>query len=201
MDWSTPGFPVLHYPLEFAQTHVHWVGDIIQLLSPPSPTALYLSGYQTLIRYMACKCFSHFVVALPFLFKHIFIWLCWVLVAARGSLIFIAMWGIFSCSRWDLLPWLGIEPGPPALGAWSFSHWTTRELLIFPFFIVYFEVQIIYLFIYLFIWLLVLASLSLQPPPELCNQQRNSRKQADSFPTVCSRYCISLTNGDKSYPY
>ena len=37
MDFSTPGFPVLHYLPEFAQTHVHWVGDVIQapyLLSP-----------------------------------------------------------------------------------------------------------------------------------------------------------------------
>ena len=25
MDYSTPGFPVLHHLLEFAQTHVHWV--------------------------------------------------------------------------------------------------------------------------------------------------------------------------------
>ena len=25
MDCCTPGFPVLHYLLEFAQTHVHWV--------------------------------------------------------------------------------------------------------------------------------------------------------------------------------
>ena len=25
MDYSTPGFPVLHYLPEFAQTHVHWV--------------------------------------------------------------------------------------------------------------------------------------------------------------------------------
>ena len=25
MDCSTPGFPVLHYLPEFAQTHVHWV--------------------------------------------------------------------------------------------------------------------------------------------------------------------------------
>ena len=25
MDCSTPGFSVLHYPPEFAQTHVHWV--------------------------------------------------------------------------------------------------------------------------------------------------------------------------------
>ena len=29
MDCSTPGFPVLHYFLEFAQTHVHWVDDAI----------------------------------------------------------------------------------------------------------------------------------------------------------------------------
>ena len=27
MDCSTPGFPVLHYLLEFAQTHVHWISD------------------------------------------------------------------------------------------------------------------------------------------------------------------------------
>ena len=27
MHWSTPVFPVLHYLLEFAQTHVHWVSD------------------------------------------------------------------------------------------------------------------------------------------------------------------------------
>ena len=25
-----PGFPVFHYLLEFAQTHVHWVGGAIQ---------------------------------------------------------------------------------------------------------------------------------------------------------------------------
>ena len=38
MDCSMPGFPVFHYLLEFAQIHVHWVGDIIQpfhSLSPP----------------------------------------------------------------------------------------------------------------------------------------------------------------------
>ena len=27
MDCSTPGFPVLHHLLGFAQTHVHWVTD------------------------------------------------------------------------------------------------------------------------------------------------------------------------------
>ena len=51
MDWSTPGFPVLHYLLELAQTHVHWVGDAIQpshLLSSPSPPAFNLSQHQGL---------------------------------------------------------------------------------------------------------------------------------------------------------
>ena len=46
MDCSTPGFPVLCYLLEFAQTHVHWVSDAIQPshpLSSPSPPALNLS--------------------------------------------------------------------------------------------------------------------------------------------------------------
>ena len=30
MDYSTPGFPVLHYLLEFAQTHDHWFSIAIQ---------------------------------------------------------------------------------------------------------------------------------------------------------------------------
>ena len=43
MDCSTPGFPVLHYLPDFAQTHVHWIDDTIQPshpLSSPSPLAL-----------------------------------------------------------------------------------------------------------------------------------------------------------------
>ena len=52
---SMPGFPVLHYLPEFAQTHVHWVGDAIQPshpLSPPSPPALNLSQHQGLFRWV-----------------------------------------------------------------------------------------------------------------------------------------------------
>ena len=47
IDCSTPGFPVLHHLLEFAQTHVHCVGDAIQPshpLSPSSPPVLHLSS-------------------------------------------------------------------------------------------------------------------------------------------------------------
>ena len=49
--WSTPGFPALLYLLEFAETHVHWFGDVIQPshpLSSPSPPVLSLSQYQGL---------------------------------------------------------------------------------------------------------------------------------------------------------
>ena len=37
IDCSMPGFPVLHYLLEFAQTHVHWVDDAIQSSHPVAP--------------------------------------------------------------------------------------------------------------------------------------------------------------------
>ena len=40
--------------------------------------------------------------------------------------IYLAALGL-SCGMWDLVPWPGIELGRPALGAWSLSHWTTRE--------------------------------------------------------------------------
>ena len=42
LNCSIPGFPILHYLSEFAQTHVHSVSDAIQpsqSLSPPSPLA------------------------------------------------------------------------------------------------------------------------------------------------------------------
>ena len=54
MDCSTPGFLVLHYLPEFAQAHVHRVGDAIQPsypLSPSSP-ALNLSQHQSIFRWV-----------------------------------------------------------------------------------------------------------------------------------------------------
>ena len=51
MNCSTPGFSVLHYLPKFAQTHVHWVDDVIQSshpLFPTSPLALNLFQHQDL---------------------------------------------------------------------------------------------------------------------------------------------------------
>ena len=53
MDCSTPGSSVLHYLLEFTQTHVHWVSDAIEPprpLLPPSPPALNPSQHQSLFQ-------------------------------------------------------------------------------------------------------------------------------------------------------
>ena len=52
-DCSTPGFPVLHHHLEFVQTHVHWVSDVIlpsHPLLPFSPPAFNLSQHQGLFQ-------------------------------------------------------------------------------------------------------------------------------------------------------
>ena len=56
MNCITPGLPVHHQPLEFTQTHVHWVSDAIQpshpLSSPSSPT-FNLSQHQGLYNWVS----------------------------------------------------------------------------------------------------------------------------------------------------
>ena len=52
MHCSTPGFPFLHYLLEFAQTNVHWVDDAIQ---PSFPVASFSSCPQS---FLALESFS-----------------------------------------------------------------------------------------------------------------------------------------------
>ena len=55
MDFSTPGFPVHHYLLEVAQTHVHWAGDhpAISSSATPSPPAFNLSQHQGLFQWVS----------------------------------------------------------------------------------------------------------------------------------------------------
>ena len=55
MDCSTPGTPVPHHLPEFAQIHVHWIGDAIQPsypLLPTFPFAFSLSQHQGLFRWV-----------------------------------------------------------------------------------------------------------------------------------------------------
>ena len=58
---------------------------------------------------------------IPFLNLNIylFIWLSRIFSCGVRTL---------SCYMWNLDPWPGMEPGPPALGVWHLSHWTTRDV-------------------------------------------------------------------------
>ena len=56
MDCNMPGFPVLHQLPEFTQTHVHWVGDAVQLSHPllsASPLAFNPSQHQSLFQWVS----------------------------------------------------------------------------------------------------------------------------------------------------
>ena len=72
MDYSMPGFPVLHYLQEFSQTHAHWVRSAIQSshpLSSPSPHAFNLSQHQGLFQLVSslhqlAKALAFFIVQL-----------------------------------------------------------------------------------------------------------------------------------------
>ena len=74
------------------------------------------SGHLFIFRYFF-KCF------------YIFIWLHQVLPVACG--IFSCIMQALSCSKWDVIVRPGTEHLPTALGAWSLSPWTTREVPIF----------------------------------------------------------------------
>ena len=56
MDCRTPGFPVLHHHPELAQTHAHWLSDVIKPshpLSSPSLPAFNLSQHQGLFKWIS----------------------------------------------------------------------------------------------------------------------------------------------------
>ena len=75
MDCSTPGFPVLHHLLEFAQTHVHWVGDVIQLSHSLSSLSFpFFRG--TLVLFRGTLVLFHIPFSSEF-FRLPWIWYCW----------------------------------------------------------------------------------------------------------------------------
>ena len=90
MDCSRPGFPVRHQLRKLAQTHVHPVGDAIQLshpLSSPSPPTFNLSRHQGLFQGVGS---SHLVAkVLEFQLQHQFLGshrsVSWRLVPAEGG--------------------------------------------------------------------------------------------------------------------
>ena len=69
-DCSTPGLPVPHHLLKFAQVHVHCIGDVIQPshpLMPSSPSALNLYQHRRLFQWLSC---SHQMTKIDILLSH-----------------------------------------------------------------------------------------------------------------------------------
>ena len=97
MDCSMPGFPVLHHLPEFAQIHVHWVGDAVWPSHSPLaalPFAFNLSQQLDLFQWVGCSHQVAKVLALQ-LWHQSFWWLqCWLsfridwfdLLALQGTL-------------------------------------------------------------------------------------------------------------------
>ena len=48
VDWSMPGFSVLHHFTELVQTHDHWVGDTIKTFHPRHPLLLVNSIFPSI---------------------------------------------------------------------------------------------------------------------------------------------------------
>ena len=68
MDCSAPGFSVLYYLPEFAQTHVHQVSDAIlpaHLLLPPSPPAAPASVLVPLLQFISWLTLGKFNFLVP----------------------------------------------------------------------------------------------------------------------------------------
>ena len=114
MDCSTPGFPGHHQLLEFAEIHVHQVGDATyqsHLLLSPSPPALNLSQHQGIFQWVS----SSLVQLSPFSTR-----------SEEKSLV--------SQGPCCLQSWLGAIPGKCALSThtqWQipeYRHWALGQL-------------------------------------------------------------------------
>ena len=122
-DCSMPGCPVLHYLLEFAQTHVHWVSDAMQPshpLSLPSPPVLNLSQHQSLFQWVGSS--YQVATSASILPMNIQGWFP-LRLTGLNSLLSVRLSRVFSSTTVQKHQFLGAQPS-----LWSNSHIHTRLL-------------------------------------------------------------------------
>ena len=95
----------------------------------PNTVSTWYSSYPSSCSFYSLRSieppvFGYFTYFLKNIYFYVFIWLHRVLIVACR---------LFSCGMWNLVSWPGIETAPPALGAQSLIHWTTREVPGHPF--------------------------------------------------------------------
>ena len=91
---------------------------ILGLPSPISLTFPFALISWILFLFFFLWFYAYFIHLLHLFFRGIFLKYLFILAAVG-----------LSCSMQDLVPPPGIEPGTPALGMQSLSHWTTRDVL------------------------------------------------------------------------
>ena len=117
-----PQFPLLHPPLS------------ARLITTPSKLDLISLGVDS-GRLGKTACFCDVCVLKmrhekSLVFSNIYYLFTWLIPVLGGVCkVFSQGMQTLSCSMWGLVPQLGIEPRPPALGTQSLSHWTTGEVL------------------------------------------------------------------------
>ena len=124
MDWSMPGFPVLHYLPEFAQVHVHWVGDVTNHLILCHSLLLWPSTFPSLgvfsnelalhIRWPKCWSFSFSISPSNEYSVLIFFRIDWFDLAVKG------LSRVFSSTIIQKHQFLGTQPS-----LWSNSQFHT----------------------------------------------------------------------------
>ena len=105
-----PGFPFLHYPLEFAQAYVRWVSDAMlpsHALSSPSPPALSLSQHRGLSQWVIFVSWLY-VLCCALLLNCVWLFETPWTLAIR----LLCPWGFFRQEYWSGLP----SPPPPKPG-------------------------------------------------------------------------------------
>ena len=151
---SGTNFPAPHYLLKFAQTHVHWVGDVIQpshlVTTSSCPQAFTASGpFPKALQIWWPKYWSFSFSICPAneysgLISFRIDW--FDLLAVKGtfesllqshslkaSILFLKciLFYLFRLHHMVcgiLVPGPGIEPVPPAVETQSLNYWTTREV-------------------------------------------------------------------------
>ena len=135
MNCSTPGFPIIHYLPEFAETHVHWISDAIQLshpLLPSSPPALSLSQHQGLFQWIRSSHQGGKVSELPVLVSVLPVNIQnWFLLGLTGliSLLSEGLSRIFSSTTVWKYSFFGAQTS-----LWSNSHirmWLLKKIVTF----------------------------------------------------------------------
>ena len=136
MDGNTWGFHVLHYLLEFAQTHVHWVGDALQPSHPLSPPSLQFPPFPASGSFPMSQLFawggqtievSTSASVLPINTQDWspLGWTGWISLQSKGPT------RVFSSTTVQKHQFFGASRDQtlvPCIGRWILNHWTTREV-------------------------------------------------------------------------